>query len=121
METIYRQKAFHNLTDAQKQVKLQKDSEYEIAVQNLSTPFYQKKRTVGVTTKEEETYNQAKSKLWNDYKAWAIGENLYEEVTPEQQLTEVEDRLNAQVEAVNLIRTKLKKPLLEVKEKAKEK
>ncbi|MBE9512492.1 MAG: hypothetical protein IMY77_00290 [Chloroflexi bacterium] len=118
METIYRPKRPSSLTDGQRQAKLQKDSEYEIAVQNLSTAFYQKKRTTGVTAKEEETYKIAKSKLWNDYKAWAISQGLYEEVTPEQQLTEVEDGLNEQIERTNLIRAELKKPLLEVKEKA---
>ena len=117
METIYRQIAFHRLNDAQKQAKLQKDSEYEIAVKNLSTSFYQKKRSGGVTAQEEADYLIAKSQLWDDYKTWAISESLYEEVTPEQQLTEAEDGLNAQVEAVNLIRKELGKPDIEVKEK----
>ncbi|GAI98542.1 unnamed protein product, partial [marine sediment metagenome] len=49
---------------------------------------------------------------------WAIGFGLYETVTPEQQLTEAEEGLNAQVERVNEIRIELEKPLLEVKEKA---
>ena len=35
LETVFRQKTFHNLTDTQKQDKLRKDSEYEIAVQAL--------------------------------------------------------------------------------------
>jgi len=118
METIYRQKRFSKLTPEQQEAKLQKDSEYEIAVRNLSTAFYQKKRTVGVTPEEEEAHNQATSKLWNDYKAWAIGENLYEEVTPEQQLLGAEAGLNKLIEEINLIRTGLKKPLLKVKEKA---
>jgi len=117
METIYRQKAFHRLSDIQKQEKLKKDSEYEIAVQNLSTAFYQKKQTVGVTPQEEGTYKQDKARLWNTYYQWAIASGLYEQVTPEQQLAEAEDGLNAQVEGVNLIRAELKKPLLEVKEK----
>jgi len=118
METIYRQKAFHRLTLGQQKAKLQKDSEYEIAVQNLSTTFYQKKRTVGVTQEEEETYNQTKTILWNDYYQWAINEGLYEQVAPEQQLAEVEDGLNAQVEKVNAIRQELGLKLIEVREKA---
>ena len=117
METIYRPKRPSSLTDGQRQAKLQKDSEYEIAVQNLSTAFYQKKRTTGVTAKEEETYKIAKSKLWNDYKAWAISQGLYEEVTPEQQLTEAETGLDAQIEQVNLIRVELGRKPLELKEK----
>lgn len=120
METIYRQKRSSRLTPEQRQLKLQKDSEYEIAVQNLSVAFYQKKRATGVTPQEEQAYQQAKAQLWNDYKNWAIGEGLYEEVTPEQQLVEAEEGLNAQIEEVNVIRTELEKPLLEVKEKATE-
>lgn len=87
MEVEYRQKSFHLLTKEQQQAKLQKDSEYEIAVQNLSASFYQKKRSVGVTAKEEATYQTAKAKLWNDYYQWAITKGLYEVVAPEQQLT----------------------------------
>ena len=117
METIYRQIRSSRLTPEQRQLKLQKDSEYEIAVQNLSVAFYQKKRTIGVTEEAEATYKTKKSKLWNDYRNWAISFGLYEEVTPEQQLIEAEEGLNSQVERVNLIRAELKKPLLEVKEK----
>ena len=118
LETIWRQLAFHKLNDAQKQEKLKKDSDYEIAVQNLSTAFYQKKRTVGVTAKEEADYQAQKTLLWNTYYQWAIGAGLYEQVTPEQQLAEAEAGLAGQVEQVNLIRTELKKPLIEVKELA---
>ena len=115
METEYRQKSFHLLTKEQQQAKLQRDNEYEIAVQNLSGEFYKKKRSVGVTAKEEATYQAAKSKLWNDYLEWAKANGLYEEVTPEQQLTEAEDGLDDQVERVNIIRTELGRPLLESK------
>lgn len=110
METIFRQKASHRLTKEQFQAKLKKDSEYEIAVQNLSTAFYQKKRTIGVSEKEEGDYLKAKSKLWNDYKNWAIGAGLYEEITPEQQLAEAEMGLDGQLKEVNLIRAELGKP-----------
>ena len=117
METIYRPKRPSSLTDGQRQAKLQKDSEYEIAVQNLSTAFYQKKRTTGVTAKEENDYKAQKTQLWNDYKAWAISQGLYEEVTPEQQLAEAEDGLSAQVDEANIIRAELGRKPLEVKEK----
>ena len=117
METIYRQKRFSKLTPEQQKDKLQKDSGYEIAVQNLSTAFNQKQRTVGVTVEEEESYKQAKSELWNGYKTWAIGEGLYEVVTPEQQLVEAEDGLNAQVKEVNTIRQELSLKPIEVREK----
>lgn len=114
IETVYRQKAFHRLTDAQKQAKLQKDSEYKIAVDNLTVSWKKGEIT-------QEAYNQQKSTLWHTYKSWAISQGLYEEITPEQQLAEVEDRLNAQIEEVNLIRKELGKPEIEVKEKAGEK
>jgi len=117
VETIYRPIRPSKLTDAQRQAKLVKDSEYEIAVQNLSVAFYEKKRTVGVTAQEEETYKTQKSKLWNDYKAWAIGEGLYEELTPERQLAEAEEPLSAQLEEVNQIRVELKRKPLEIKER----
>jgi len=110
VETIWRPKRPSALTDSQRAGKLQKDSQYEIAVQNLSTAFYQKKRTVGVTAEEEEKYRQDKAKLWNDYLEWAKANGLYEEVTPEQQLAEAETGLMAQLEEVNLIRVELKKP-----------
>jgi len=117
METIYRPKRPSSLTDGQRQAKLQKDSEYEIAVQNLSTAFYQKKRATGVTAKEENDYKAQKTQLWNDYKAWAISQGLYEQVTPEQQLAEAEEALNFHLEGVNQIRTELGRKPLEVKEK----
>jgi len=53
--------------------------------------------------------------LWNDYYNWAKGAGLYDQVTPEQQLAEAETGLIEQVKQVNLIRTELKKPLLEIK------
>lgn len=117
METIYKQIAPHRLTKPQFQAKLTKDSEYEIAVQNLSTPFYQKKQTTGVTAQEEETYISQKAKLWNDYREWAISEGLYEEVTPEQQLTEAETRLTQGAVIVNKIRQELGQLPIEIKEK----
>ena len=111
LETIYRQKSPHLLTKAQSAEKLKKDSEYEIALQNLSTPFYSKKHSkkhsVGVSEAEEAEYKAQKSKLWNDYESWAIGYGLYETVTPEQQLAEVEVVLSKQITEVNLIRKEL--------------
>ena len=90
METLYRQIAPHKLTEAQRTEKVKKDSEYEIAVQNLSTAFYQKKRTVGVTEAEEATYKADKVALWNTYQEWAKANGLYETVTVEAQLAERE-------------------------------
>ena len=117
LETVFRQKTFHRLTDEQKQAKLQKDSQYEIAVQNLSTAFYTKKRTVGVTAKEEADYQAQKIKLWNDYYNWAIGAGLYEQVAPEQQLAEAENGLNFQIEQVNQIRLELGLKEVQIAEK----
>lgn len=115
METIYRQKAFHNLSDAQKQESVKKSSEYEIAVQNLSVPFYTKKRTDGVTAEEEAIYKQMRTQLWDDHKSWAISFDLYEEVTPEQYLAENERHLNKMFVEVNEIRVELNKVPLELK------
>jgi len=107
MKTIYRQIAFHRLNDAQKQAKFQKDSEYEIAVMNLYATL---PREQAIAEKEE---------LWGNYYQWAIAEGLYEEVTPEQQLTEAEVGLGEWVKQVNKIRKELGKPEVEVKEKEK--
>ena len=103
METIHRQIAFHRLNDAQKRAKLKKDSEYEIAVQNLTVSYKKGEIT-------QEAYRQQKSELWHTYKNWAISQGLYEEVTPGQQLAEAEDRLSEVLERVNLIRVELEKP-----------
>jgi len=107
MKTIWRPKSPHLLTEKQKQEKLKKDSEYEIAVMNI----YADKSLI-----TEEKQSQ-KAVLWNDYVEWSKGFDIYEEVTPEQQLSEAEVGLTMQVEQINLIRAELKKPLLEVKEK----
>ena len=111
METLYRQKAFHRLNDTQKKDKLQKDSEYKIAVDNLTVSYKKGEIT-------QEAYEHEKHMLWHTYKGWAISQGLYEEVTPEQQLAEVERGLSEQVKEVNIIRQELGKPEVEVKEKA---
>lgn len=117
MKTVWRQIRPSRLTPEKRQLKLQRDSEYEIAVRNLSTPFYTKKHGAGVTPAEQTEYDTAKIKLWNDYRDWAIAEGLYEQVTPTQQLDEAEVELNEHLQKANLIRSHLGKPLLEVKEK----
>lgn len=117
VETIWRPKRPSVLTDSQRADKLQRDSQYEIAVQNLSTAFYHKKRSVGITPQEEEAYRQAKAKLWNDYLEWVKANGLYEQVTPEQQLAEAENTLNSQLEAVNQLRAELKRNPFELKER----
>jgi len=117
VETIWRPKRTSALTDSQRADKLQKDSQYEIAVQNLSTAFYTKKRTVGVTAKEEADYQAQKSKLWNDYLEWAKANGLYQEITPEQQLAEAENTLNSHLEEVNRLRAELERNPFELKER----
>ena len=104
LETIWRQLAFHKLNDAQKQEKLKKDSQYEIAVKNLYASL------------PREQAMAEKAILWNEYYNWAIGAGLYEQVTPEQQLAEAETVLDEQLEVVNQMRTELNRKLLEIKE-----
>lgn len=117
METVWRPKRPRDLTEAQRVAKLQKDSEYEIAVQNLSTSFYHQQRTTGITAEEEDTYKQAKARLWNDYLEWAKANGLYEEVTPEQQLAEAEAGLSEQLDEVNQLRVELQRNPFELKER----
>lgn len=107
MPNEWKQKRFGRLTPAKQQLKLSKDVEYEKAVQGLSQPYYQKKRTVGVTPVEETAFLAADKKLWDDYLAWAIGQGLYEEITVEQQLTEAEFALSDMVATVNGLRKEL--------------
>jgi len=111
MKTIFRQIAPHRLTKPQFQAKLVKDSEYEIAVQNLTVSW--KKGEI-----KQKAYETQKRDLWHTYKDWAISQGLYEEVTPEQQLTEAELGLDEQLEEVNLIRAELKKPKKKLIEEA---
>ena len=107
MPIIHRQKAFHRLTPEQQKAKLQKDSDYEIAVHNI---YADKSLT-------PEQKQSQKVTLWNFYLEWAKANGLYEQVSLEQQLAEADAALNVSVGQVNLIRTELGKPLLEVKEK----
>ena len=105
LETIWRQIAFHKLNDAQKQEKVEKDSQYEIAVKNLYASL------------PREQAMAEKAILWNNYYNWAIGAGLYEAVTPEQQLAEAENTLNSQLEEVNRLRAELKRNPFELKER----
>lgn len=111
MKTIFRQIAPHRLTKEQFQAKLVKDSEYEIAVQNL-TMSWKKGEIIW------KAYEKQKQDLWHTYKDWAISQGLYEVVTPEQQLVEAEAGLDEQLEEVNLIRVELKKPKKKLIEEA---
>jgi len=110
VETILRPKRPRNLTEAQRVAKLQKDSEYEIAVQNLTVSYKKGEIT-------QEAYGQQKSVLWNNYKTWAISQGLYEEVTPEQQLAEAAAGLMEQLDEVNQLRVELQRNPFELKER----
>lgn len=114
---MYRRKRPSELTEELRQDKLVKDKEYEQAVANLSTPFYQKKRSVGVTPEEQTTYEQVKHQLWSDYEQWAIASGLCEEITlVEQELAQM-DGLLEQIHRLNNLRTQLGKKELELTEK----
>lgn len=119
MPIEYRQKKPSELTQKQRQLKKQKDDEYEVTVQNLSAFFVQKKRTVGVTPQEEVDYKAQKRALWNNYKDWAISEGLYEIISPDQQLAKAENRLNEVIEEVNRIRLEMDKPPITLREAGK--
>ena len=95
METVWRQIRPSRLTKEQFKVKLRKDSEYEITVQNLYASL------------PREQAIAEKKVLWEEYLTWAKANGLYEQVTPEQQLIEAESFLNEQLAHVNVIRTEL--------------
>lgn len=104
MPTIYRQIAPHLLTKTQLDAKLVKDKEYEDAVKSLSTPYYTKKRTLGVTAEETTKYQTDKSTLWNDYQNWAKTNGLYESVSVAQQLSEIKADLVEALVRLNELR-----------------
>ena len=97
---IWRPKQFSVLTDAQKQAKLQKDAEYQIAHLNLTADFKQGKI-------DKKQFDAQHAKQWNDYFEWAKAEGLYKQVTPEQQLAEAEAALTQVITEVNRIRQEL--------------
>ncbi len=107
IKTEYKQKPPRYLTEAQVLAKLAKDKEYELAVHELSTPYYSKKHSVGVTEVETEAHTEAAKTLWNDYYEWAKSYGLYEEVTAEKQLEEAETDLQSASTRVNELRTEL--------------
>jgi hypothetical protein len=110
METLWRPKSPRLLADAQKKAKLLKDSEYEIAHRNLSADFQKGKLT-------QAEFEAAHTKQWKDYEDWAKLSGLYEEVTPEQQLAEVETRLTEEMNEANSIRQALGLSPLQLTEK----
>jgi len=110
MPEKWRPKRYSALTDAQRKAKLQKDSEYEIAHLNLTADL----KTGKIT---QAQFDAQHTLQWNGYLDWAKASGLYEQITSEQQLVEMETALNEQIQAVNTVRTELAKPLLEVKEK----
>ena len=110
MPELWRPKLYSDLSPKLLQEKLRRDAEYEIAHLNLTADL-----KAGRITQAE--FEAAHAKQWNEYEAWAKVSGLYEQITPEQQLAEAEDALAAQVEAVNRRRAKLKKPLIETREK----
>lgn len=120
METIYRQLGMSKLSPALRILKNQKDFEYKAACEAISNPFYQKKRSIGVTPEEEQTYLLARANLWDVWKAWAISAGVYEVITPEQYLAENEASLNDMLTNVNFIRGELNKTSLELKTKVAE-
>jgi len=88
---------------------LTKDREYEIAHLSLSADFKAGRLT-------QVQFDAAHAEQWREYLDWAKGFGLYEQITPEQQLAEAENRLAVQVEQVNLIRSELERPLIKIRE-----
>lgn len=95
MEIIWRPKRYSDIPKELLREKLNRDAEYEIAVRNLYATFPKDQATI------------EKKKLWDIYVDWAKASGIYEQVTLEQQLSEAENVLNAQLLAVNEIRIEL--------------
>lgn len=117
MPVIERPIAPHRLTTAQYQAKVAKDLEYEQAVQALCKPFYAKKKTTGVTAKEQAKFDSDNATLWNNYLIWAKANSLYETVSVEKQLEEAQLVLDEQVTGVNTLKVELGLKPVEIAEK----
>jgi len=117
MSNIWKPKSYKLLTAEQRTEKLKKDAAYEIAVQNLSMAYYQKKRTVGVTAQEDTEYQSAKTNLWNDHVEWSTVNGLYEEVTITEQISNMEQTINETLANLNTLKVEAGQKELELKEK----
>ncbi|MBA7647422.1 hypothetical protein ES703_55194 [subsurface metagenome] len=117
MPVQYRQKSFSDLTPEQQALKLEADAKYEADVHILDDPFYKKKHTIGVTPAEDKAHGEAKTKLWDNYYQWAVANDLYEIISPEAQLAEIEARLYRVLDPVNELRGELGRRPLEIKER----
>ena len=98
METIWRPKRQSLLSVELLNEKLAKDEAYELAVQKL------------YATLPHDKAQAQKKVLWTAYQEWAKASGLYEQITPQQQLTEVETELAEVLDRVNTLRTNLKMP-----------
>ena len=101
MMADYRPQRLRDLTPEQIADKKVRDDLYELAVAALSGHFYEKKRTVGVTTEEEEAYNAAKRQLWAEERQRRIAAGLYEEVDRLEELREARQKLQSELVRVN--------------------
>jgi hypothetical protein len=79
MATLYQKRA-RELTPDQKKLKQEMDKQYEIDSAALANPFYQKKRSVGVTEQEEADYTAQYHALWDAYVEKALQLGLMEEI-----------------------------------------
>jgi len=114
VEQIQRRKPYRLLTPQQLALKEQRDKEYEEAVQTLSHLFYQKKRTVGVTAEEENTYRQGKRQLWKDYCAWALANGIDEEISLIEICANDLESLKRELDELNETRTKAGLDLIKI-------
>lgn len=105
METLY--EMANSLTKTQIKAKEARDAEYQLASKVLSSAYYEKKRTVGVTAQETADYEVAYKQLWDDYVAWGVTNGIMIEITPEKQLARGEVILLQILQEVNDMRAEL--------------
>jgi len=106
---MYQAIRFSELSKELQAEKLKRDSEYEIAVQNI----YADK---SLTPKQKQAQKAA---LYQKYEDWAKV-NVWREVTDDDLLIQEESNLAEQVISVNELRAKLGKKPVEVVEKIQE-
>ncbi|MCK5236283.1 MAG: hypothetical protein KAR06_04780 [Deltaproteobacteria bacterium] len=70
---------------------------YKIQHDNLSDPFYTKKRNGGVTAQEQTTFNNAHKQIWEACAAEIKTASDYVEPTPPRDLAKEIDDLKAEM------------------------
>ena len=105
MESEWRQKGEHELTPEQLIVKRRMDAEWKERCDLRGRAFYLNsdgsRRTY--TTKEMEVFQAKENRAWDDFMTRSIEAGLYEEITLEMQIADMQVRLEADTARLNTL------------------